>query len=246
MLQFSCSIAKKFILLLAFLLTSCTAGVELSSTLVPPPDIWRIAYTPEIAWLVDRFDPCLDLNSRVGIAIEESYNMQVAGSNADILLHWGDIDPQGFKAYLIGTDYLDVIVNYDNPLQEMTIEDLKKIYEGNITNWGAFSPELSGKITAWVYSDHLNIQQKFNESVVDPTSSLSSFNIVPDVSAMLEAIQTDPGAIGFIPAHWPSDTVKRIGLLGWDIPQVPVIWVSKEDPGEEQFEWITCIKENFH
>lgn len=46
-----------------------------------------------------------------------------------------DYEKELLESVMIASDEIAVIVNADNPLEEITAEDLKGIYTGEITKW---------------------------------------------------------------------------------------------------------------
>ena len=65
---------------------------------------------------------------------------EVAGETADIggscRRHmWGESEERGVTMIPVAWDALVVIVNKENPINNITIDDLRKVYLGEITNW---------------------------------------------------------------------------------------------------------------
>jgi hypothetical protein len=230
------------ILLLILLLSGCASNEVSVATPIPTPDVWRVAYSSELGWLVPMFRDCLGADSRAGIVVEESQTMQLAGMQADIMLHWGEVDPQNFPAYHLGDDGIVMIVNSANPLESISNQTILQIYRGEITDWSDISSEYSGTIQAWVYADHLPIQKIFTKQAMKEAAKRPSFNIAPDVEAMLEAIRDDPVGIGFIPGLWQDSSVHRLAWRDGAAFSVPVVLISTKELDQEELSWLDCLQ----
>ncbi|MFN3309465.1 MAG: substrate-binding domain-containing protein, partial [Anaerolineales bacterium] len=46
-----------------------------------------------------------------------------------------DEEAQGIKVYTVGLDALAIIANIENPVDALSLEQLREIYFGKITNW---------------------------------------------------------------------------------------------------------------
>ena len=150
-------------LFLICLLSGCSSTGLYTATTIPTPGVWQVAYSSELGWMTEDFNRCLPASAGVGIISEETQVLQAAGNNADLMLHWGDVDPQGLSAYQLGLDSITVIVHPDNPLSEIQLDDLRSIYAGQTTDWSALSAGQSGMIHPWVYSQHLQLQKAAEE-----------------------------------------------------------------------------------
>jgi ABC-type phosphate transport system substrate-binding protein len=235
--------SKVSMLFLALLLSACAAEAVETATPIPTPEIWHIAYASELGWLAAEFDGCLSPATNAGIVVEESQDIQVPGMEADMLLYWGEIDPQGMPAYRLGNDSIAVVLHPTNETDQLSVDELRQVYQGSITAWKDLRAGSSGSIHAWIYPAHLRIQQVFDEHIADAQQGKANLNIAPDVEAMLEAVKSDPDAIGFMPAYWLDGSIKTVNISDWEMPQVPVVLLLMTEPTEEQLDWLSCLTE---
>lgn len=118
-------------------------------------------------------------------------------------------ESEGLTQYLIGKDGIAVIVNPKNPINSLTTDQLKGIYEGKITNWkqvgGKDQPikviiRETGSGTRMAFEDILfgrEIQQN------NITIAISTYQVMQDVMA-------DPNAIGYLSRNSLNPDVKLL------------------------------------
>lgn len=94
--------------------------------------------------IIDKIAPILKQKMNINIEADASGSTsvgvnEVIQGQADIVGSGGtfskDMIAKGITPTLIGSDILAVTVNKDNPIKELTREQLKKIFAGDITNW---------------------------------------------------------------------------------------------------------------
>jgi phosphate transport system substrate-binding protein len=113
----------------------------------------------------------------------------------------------------IARDGLAVIINPDNPISNLTLEQISDIYSAKITNWS----ELGGpdeKIHIITREDGSGTRDAFVNLVMGE-SSITPKAIVQDSNgAVRQLVADDPNAIGFISLGLVDDTVKALELDG--------------------------------
>lgn len=121
---------------------------------------------------------------------------------------------QGLKATLIGQDAIAVIVNAENPIQQLTTAQLKHIFSGQIQNWtqigGADAPMKVFVVKA-ASATHI----VFREQILDGEEYQGVKVIIPDAK-MVNQVAQDKGAIGQISFAFLKDqpAVKAIAIDG--------------------------------
>lgn len=96
----------------------------------------------------------------------------------------------------VARDGLTVYLNESNPVKELTMEQIKKIYLGEITNW----KEVGGKnATILLYSRENNSGTYvfFKEHVLENKDFAQNAQTLPGTAAVVNAITKDPNGIGY-------------------------------------------------
>ncbi|WP_406656984.1 PstS family phosphate ABC transporter substrate-binding protein [Methanolobus sp. ZRKC2] len=112
---------------------------------------------------------------------------------------------------IIAWDGISVIVNKDNPLESLSIEQLKRIYTGEITNW----KDLRGndeEIKVLIRDSSSGTYGFFKENVLLDEEYFQGAITEPNTEAVVGDVSTDTAAIGYIGLAYMDESVKMLGL----------------------------------
>jgi phosphate transport system substrate-binding protein len=100
------------------------------------------------------------------------------------------------REYKVALDGLSVYVNSDNPIAELSIEQLERIFTGKAKNWkdlgGADMP-----ITVYSRENSSGTYEFFKEHVLKGQDFVSSAQTMPGTAAVLQAVSKDKNGIGY-------------------------------------------------
>jgi len=137
--------------------------------------------------------------SSVGIKSVQDGTADIGTSSKELK----DNESAGLTQYEIGKDGIAVVVNSQNSVSGLTLEQVKGIFTGNITNW----KEVGGadaQINVVVREDGSGTRDAFQEIVLEKLDNGTKVSFKKDaiVQSSTEAVQQtvvqDPNAIGFI------------------------------------------------
>lgn len=137
--------------------------------------------------------------SSVGIKSVQDGTADIGTSSKELK----DNESAGLTQYEIGKDGIAVVVNSQNSVSGLTLEQVKGIFAGNITNW----KEVGGadaQINVVVREDGSGTRDAFQEIVLGKLDNGTKVSFKKDaiVQSSTEAVQQtvvqDPNAIGFI------------------------------------------------
>jgi phosphate transport system substrate-binding protein len=98
--------------------------------------------------------------------------------------------------YKVALDGLSVYVNEDNPLKEISVEQLEKIFTGRIRNWkqvgGSDAP-----ITVYSRENSSGTYEFFKEHILKGADFVASAQTMPGTAALLQAVAKDKNGIGY-------------------------------------------------
>lgn len=118
--------------------------------------------------------------------------------------------------FVVGIDALVPVVHTSNPVDNLSIEQLKKIYMGEITNWKDVGGEdrrivvVSRDTSSGTYETWAEIV--LHKERVFPGALLQASN-----GAVVQAVAKNPNAIGYIGYGYLNENVKQVaadGVLG--------------------------------
>ena len=165
--------------------------------------------------------------SGTGIAALINGEVEIADSSRAIKdKELQQAEANGIKAleFIIARDMLSVIVNPDNPIQELTIEQVSKIFKGEITNW----KEVGGnddKISLFGRQSTSGTYLYFQEEVVKDDYSPNMRNM-EGTQAIVDAVRQDKSSIGYTGVGYIVD--KNGNLLDG----IKVIQIAKDGNSE--------------
>jgi len=156
--------------------------------------------------------------SGVGFASLINKTTDVATASREItkkeieLAHKRGVEPNEF---IIGFDGVAVIVNNNNPVSQLSIEDLHNIFTGKITSWNQLGDKdltivnLSREVSSGTYA-------YFKEEVIrlGKKDSLEEFSpqtlLLSSSQAIVEEVSVNESAVGYLGMGYASDRTKAL------------------------------------
>ena len=227
------------------LLTAC--GSPPRATTVQNTVLIRIAVTPALRPMAEKLHTCGMLFPDTGVAIDETSSRLIDYNSIDLAIKVGD-NPGADFAYKLGDIRIKIIVNQDNPKSSITTDQLRKIYVGKIKTWSEIGG-LPEPIQVWNYTEEDDIRLILDRVMLDYERLSPQALIASDPQAMLEAIEQDPSAIGFVPQIWMKQTTdnNRVHFLEVD-PQLaallkqPILALSETEPVGLLRQYLGCMQ----
>ena len=202
--------------------------------------------------------------------ISFTYNPTGSGSGikavqegrCDIGLSSRDLKTEEKEAGLSGTvlayDGIAIIVHPENPVADLSVETIAKIYTGEITNWS----EVGGKDAEIVLIGReagSGTRDGF-ESITDTEDACQYRQELTSTGDVITTVSQNPGAIGYASVASVKDTVKALSVDGVApteetikdgsyVVQRPFVLVTKVDTelseaAQKFFDYITSADAN--
>lgn len=113
----------------------------------------------------------------------------------------------------VARDGVAIVVNPANKVENLTLDQLGKIYLGTITNWkdvgGADKP-----ITLVSRDPSSGTYEFMTGKVLGGGKFATSTKLLASTQAVVDEVAADPNAIGYIGVGYESDKIKVIGVDG--------------------------------
>ena len=225
-------------------LTACKPAVNLTAS--PTPQILQVDYTPALRPFTTQLNQCAASQPDLGLADREVPAKTLDLSQSDMGLQWGEISAHSGFTVEIGQETLIIITNPENPLRELSLSDLQSLYSGNIQNWNTLEPDqgFDEAVQIWLTPLGADDRQVFNNLMsADKTLSPQAY-LAPDPQAMLEAVATNRGAIGYLPSQWHQDSVQKIQLndAPLSILEQPILASTSIEPTGKVRIFLQCLQ----
>ena len=113
---------------------------------------------------------------------------------------------------IIALDGIAIIVNKDSKVEDLTVDQLKQMFTGEITNWSEVGGD-DGEIVLIGREAGSGTRDGF-ESIVDVKDSCKYAQELTATGAVISAVEANPLAIGYASMSAVGDTVKAVTVGG--------------------------------
>lgn len=139
----------------------------------------------------------------------------VSEGRCDIGLSSRDLKPeeaQSLNSTIVAIDGIAIIINPENPVSDLTIEQIGKIYTGEIANWSEVGGNdapivLIGREAASGTRDGF-------ESITDTKDKCQYSQELTSTGDVVQTVSSNPNAIGYASLASVKETVKLLSVEG--------------------------------
>jgi len=113
--------------------------------------------------------------------------------------------------HVIARDGIAVIINKDNPVESLTMAQVKSIYKGEIANWN----EIGGddmEIVVVGRDSSSGTRETFHELVMDKEDFVPTQMEKNSNGAVQQTVAHTPGAIGYVGLGYIDETIKAVQI----------------------------------
>ncbi len=152
----------------------------------------------------------------------------VGEGTADIGMSSRDIRQTEIEQYpdlvehVIAYDGIGVIVNPENPVSSLTLDQIKAIYKGEITNWRDVDGN-DRQIVVVGRDSASGTREFFYEEVMNKEEFVRTQQELNSNGAIRRTIQQTPDAIGYVGLGYVDDTVRGINIWIDDRSVAPTV-----------------------
>jgi hypothetical protein len=192
------------------------------SACAPTPQTTQVivnAYSTSAAtpWLEELYACAENTNAVINISVV----------SPDIFLRVGEPETITSPAYQIDEEEILIVVNSESAMQNLTLAEAQELFA-----------QRNSSAQVWVYPSDADMQEVFDQHVMQGRSVSSSARIAVSVQNMSEVLTSDPAAIGILPRQSVTGDMREVFSAG----SVPVLAVTKEEPQGVVGELISCLQ----
>ena len=121
-------------------------------------------------------------------------------------------DETGVTGTTVALDGIAIIVNKSSKVEDLTVDQLKQMFTGEITNWSEVGGD-DGEIVLVGREAGSGTRDGF-ESIVDVKDSCKYAQELTATGAVISAVEANPLAIGYASLSAIGDTVKAVTVGG--------------------------------
>lgn len=205
-----------FLLLLTLSISACLTSQEtiIEPTARPSPTVVTVGVSPYVRGVKESLATCGESLADQAILIQPLPD-QTRANEFDLRISLGLFPDETVANAPLGIETLAVVVHPDHPLDEISLEELKAVFQGSIRFWQDIEgvPEtFNREIHLWRYPPASDLRQYVQERILGGSEEQPIANLAPVPEAMVEAVAQDPGAIGILPSAWIDSSTKKISL----------------------------------
>jgi ABC-type phosphate transport system substrate-binding protein len=239
--------------LLAIMLASLALAACQPAASKPLPTVAavRVQYTPAMQPALKSLSGCASQIPGVGLVVTELPADRMDFAKADLSLRFGSPgQTPGFSA-AIGSDDVVVVVNASNHTAVQP-GDLAAIYTGRIRDWNdaAKSQPASSSVTpapnpiqVWSYTPGDDVRDVFTKDLLDGTAIAERVNLAPNPAAMLQAVASDPAAIGYLPRSLVTSQIRVLDFAGKKPAPAPLLALASAEPQGLTRALLACLQQ---
>ncbi|TYT76164.1 phosphate ABC transporter substrate-binding protein [Desulfobotulus mexicanus] len=115
--------------------------------------------------------------------------------------------------FRIGLDCIVPVVHPDNPVKDLSLDQLRDMYTGKIRNW----KEVGGRdmrVVVISRDSSSGTFESWGDLVMNKQRVVPSALTVPSNGGLVQAVTTTPGAIGYIALGYVNKDVKMVSVDG--------------------------------
>jgi len=119
--------------------------------------------------------------------------------------------------FVVARDAIGVIINHNNPVTELTLQQISDIYTGKIDNWEEvggenrpivrLSRETNSGTHVYFLESVIRLGQKGNKDIFSPNTLL-----LPSSEGIISEVRDNPNAIGYDGLGYITSEVKVVGV----------------------------------
>ena len=247
---------------LALLLAGCGSsplGAAGTATFPLPTPFPEIVTTPSFqTWTTGRI---LAFRERMGSTGEPNYiglGLQVLAPAATLeavethgfeLVVSAQEPPAGWFATPLGWEPIVFAVHASNPVRNLTLAELARVFQGRSVNWSEFGgPDLEIMPVIPLRGDEL--REALATNLLEQLRFTTQARLGPSPEATMELVVQTPGAIGVLPLSAAGQGVNllqvggvtpAVGEEGYPL-QVEILGFAPQEPGGVVREWLAWLQ----
>ncbi|MER3544345.1 MAG: hypothetical protein C4311_06995 [Chloroflexota bacterium] len=123
------------------------------------------------------------------------------------------LPPEGMWAMPVAVTGVAVVVHPSNPLRALTLAQLRSLFKGEITSWAQLG-SFAQNVVVLSREDGSGIRRAFESQVMGEQRVTLTAAIMPQDTAVIEAVAATPGAIGYISSASIDQRVNVVAIEG--------------------------------
>jgi phosphate transport system substrate-binding protein len=243
-------------LILLAIATSYLGACAPAATPAPTPVVQQVISTLAYANLVKTwFDGYLQVNPDTFISLgnqpQEAALASLEDGNGDVLIG-GFTPPTGWFVTPLSEDGIVVVVHPDLRVRDLSIDELAAIFTGRMNNWDSLA-DTDLPIQPVIPLPGDEIRDAFQSTVMNGQRFTNNALLGPSPAAVLQLVDENEGAVGFLPYSAVDEKVRPIRVEGilpgtatisdgrYPLP-ITILAIAPQEPSGDVRSWLAWIQ----
>ena len=193
--------------------------------------IFSCSPTPSPTQVVDVFaspaaQPFLD--DLFTCADASSVTLNLTSDSPDLTLRLALPDGWAGLSFQVAAEDILIVVSVNSPIPALTRDQARTIFAG----------QGDPSVQVWAYASGEETRGVVESALMDGRSVTSFARLAVSPSHMVEALTSDPNAIGILPRSWMNDQLRELYVAA----TVPVLALTPAEPDGATREIIACMQ----
>lgn len=237
------------LILLAGLFTACATG-STDPTPGQSLEVINLQITPELEHWMGKIGQCANSLEGIGIYTEIATQIELDISQSDLVLQLGQRKESDPYAAVMGFEEIVLIGGSEVPIQGLSIESVRAIFSGVITNWGDV-PEvrqqdiiINQSIQTLSFPDGNILYQLFSISFLEKEPIQSNPITYSTPGGLTRLLQENPWGIAYLLRSQLAENQTELTIDEYDTTyaQQYVLAVTNTEPEGKLKQLLLCVQ----
>lgn len=168
------------------------------------------------------------MNDLFTCASELSIAVKVTSEEPEIYLRIGESETVLSPTYQIDEEELLIVTHRESPVQNLSLAEAQALFEG----LGDSS------VQVWIYPSELDLQEVFNQAVMQGRSVTSSAMVAVNPQQMSDVLNSESNSVGILSKHWKAGNSREVYSVG----VFPVLAILRDEPQGAVASMLACLQ----
>ena len=240
-----------FLIIFTGLLTSCNQGLVDTSP-VPTIEIINLQITPELEHWMPKISQCANSIEGIGIYSDILIQTELSISQADMVIRLGKQTESDPYVAVMGLEEITLLTGSEVPVEELSINSIRAIFSGEITNWGEVPEvrdqeiEINQPIITMSYPEENIVRELFRRSFLENEPIMSDPLIYSTPEGLNRLLQENPYGIAFtLKSHLlENQDPLEISDFNTSLAQEYVLVITNIEPQGNLKQLLLCLQDS--
>jgi len=144
--------------------------------------------------------------------LSDPFALQAIGQEQAELMLSASPPPAGWFATPLAVEAAAVIVHPENPLRDLSLEELYALFSGAVSDWSLLEGDAVGVQVVILLEDN-DVRWAFEGALPQACEPPGGAILAPDSNAVITLVQQNPGAVGYVPLNAAEKAEQLVRIV---------------------------------